>query len=214
MARSNFWRNRLFPANRRCRCREGSSMRARCNSGGFRARFLVDHRALCARVRKGIRAFLRAAGCKPGQFRFFGESGSAVLPDLPEAGRPPAEAGRRSDHGRQPAFRPRSIPSFRIGLVPVFVDVDIPTYNIEVAQIGSGAFTANPGRYGGAHPGQSVRSGRGEAFAKQHNLWLVEDCCDAVGSTFGAAWRERSGIWRRPVSIPRITSRWARAAPC
>ena len=37
----------------------------------------------------------------------------------------------------------------------------------------------------GAHARQSVRSGRRHAPSPQrHDLWLIEDCCDAVGSTY------------------------------
>ena len=52
------------------------------------------------------------------------------------------------------------------------------------------------------------------AFADEHDLWLVEDCCDAVGATTAAATSARSATWRRRASTPPTTSRWARAAAC
>ena len=52
-------------------------------------------------------------------------------------------------------------------------------------------------------------------FAADHDLWLVEDCCDALGRPTGAAARwAPSATWRRSASTPPTTSRWARAAPC
>ena len=53
------------------------------------------------------------------------------------------------------------------------------------------------------------------AFARQHGLWLIEDCCDAVGSTYRRPARSaRSATCATSASIPRTTSRWAKAAAC
>ncbi len=53
------------------------------------------------------------------------------------------------------------------------------------------------------------------AFAKKHNLWLIEDCCDALGSTWkGRAGRHLRRYRHASVFIPRTTSPWARAARC
>ena len=48
-------------------------------------------------------------------------------------------------------------PIFQNGLVPVFVDVAVPTYNVDVTSTGSGALLTHARGHAGAHSGQSVR---------------------------------------------------------
>ena len=68
-------------------------------------------------------------------------------------------------------------------LVPVSLDVDIPTYNISVSQLEE-ALSPRTRAIMVAHTlGNPFDLGVVQAFAQRHNLWLVEDCCDAVGST-------------------------------
>ncbi len=70
------------------------------------------------------------------------------------------------------------------GLVPVFVDVDIPTYNINVDQLDD-ALSSKTRAIMIAHTlGNPFQLDRVSEFAKRHNLWLIEDCCDALGSEF------------------------------
>ncbi|MFQ5509657.1 MAG: lipopolysaccharide biosynthesis protein RfbH [Leptospirillia bacterium] len=75
-------------------------------------------------------------------------------------------------------------PIIQHGCVPVFVDVSLPTYNIDVDQLEA----ARSGRTRAivlAHTlGNPFDLDTLEAFAKAHNLWLIEDCCDALGSTY------------------------------
>jgi len=69
-------------------------------------------------------------------------------------------------------------------LVPVFVDVCIPTYNIDVTQL-EGALSNRTRAIMIAHAlGNPFDLDAVTAFAAKHNLWLIEDCCDAVGSTY------------------------------
>ena len=69
-------------------------------------------------------------------------------------------------------------------LVPVFLDVDIPTYNVDVTQLDA-ALSPRTKAIVIAHTlGNPFNLDAVTAFAKKHNLWLVEDCCDAVGSTW------------------------------
>ena len=70
-------------------------------------------------------------------------------------------------------------PILQNGLVPVFVDVHVPTYNIDVTPARSRAVAADAGDHARPHAGQSVRPGAVTAFAERHDLWLIEDCCDA-----------------------------------
>jgi len=69
-------------------------------------------------------------------------------------------------------------------LVPVFLDVDIPTYNISVSQLES-ALSPRTRAIMVAHTlGNPFDLAAVQSFVTKHNLWLVEDCCDAVGSTY------------------------------
>ena len=75
-------------------------------------------------------------------------------------------------------------PIIQNGLVPVFVDVQVPTYDVDVAQLES-AFSERTRAVVLAHTlGNPFDIDAVMAFANQHNLWVIEDCCDAVGSTY------------------------------
>lgn len=75
-------------------------------------------------------------------------------------------------------------PIFQNGLVPVFVDVDLPSYGINIEQMHA-ALSPRTRAIIVAHPlGNPYDIGAVAAFAKQHDLFLIEDCCDAVGATF------------------------------
>jgi CDP-6-deoxy-D-xylo-4-hexulose-3-dehydrase len=75
-------------------------------------------------------------------------------------------------------------PIFQNGLVPVFVDVDIPTYNLDVNRL-EAARSSKTRAVMIAHTlGNPFNLEAVSAFCKQHNLWLIEDCCDAVGATY------------------------------
>ncbi len=68
--------------------------------------------------------------------------------------------------------------------MPVFVDVDIPTYNIDVAML-EDALSERTRAIMVAHTlGNPFDLDAVTAFAREHDLWLVEDCCDALGSTY------------------------------
>ncbi|MBI3823363.1 MAG: lipopolysaccharide biosynthesis protein RfbH [Planctomycetes bacterium] len=69
-------------------------------------------------------------------------------------------------------------------LVPVFLDVKIPTYNVDVDQL-EAALSPKSKAIMIAHTlGNPYDLGRVHAFAEKHGLWLIEDCCDAAGSTY------------------------------
>jgi len=76
-------------------------------------------------------------------------------------------------------------PIIQNGLVPVFVDVDIPTYNLDVRQLEE-AWSPRTRAIMLAHTlGNPFDVAAVTRFAQKHDLWLVEDTCDAVGSTYG-----------------------------
>ena len=75
-------------------------------------------------------------------------------------------------------------PILQNNLVPVFVDVQIPTFNVDVGYLES-ALSSRTRAVIFAHTlGNPFDLDTVVAFAKKHGLWLIEDCCDAVGSTY------------------------------
>lgn len=75
-------------------------------------------------------------------------------------------------------------PILQFGAVPVFVDVDIPTYNIDPAKI-EAAISSKTKAIMLAHTlGNPYNLEVISALCKKYKLWLVEDCCDALGSTY------------------------------
>ncbi len=76
-------------------------------------------------------------------------------------------------------------PIFQNGLVPVFVDAHLPTYNIDVTQI-EAAIGPRTRAIMAAHTlGNPFDVGEVMRIAKKHDLWVIEDTCDAVGAEFG-----------------------------
>lgn len=75
-------------------------------------------------------------------------------------------------------------PIVQNNLVPVFLDVEVPTYNIDVKCLEQ-ALSPKTKAIMLAHTlGNPFDLATINAFAKQHNLWLIEDCCDAVGAQY------------------------------
>ncbi|MBA3024401.1 MAG: lipopolysaccharide biosynthesis protein RfbH [Gammaproteobacteria bacterium] len=75
-------------------------------------------------------------------------------------------------------------PILQFGAVPVFVDVQLGTYNIDPAKI-EAAITPKTKAIMLAHTlGNPYDLDTITALAKKHKLWLIEDCCDALGSTY------------------------------
>lgn len=75
-------------------------------------------------------------------------------------------------------------PIIQYGAVPVFVDVTIPQYNIDVAVLEE-ALSAHTKAVMIAHTlGNPFDLKAVSAFCNEHNLWLIEDNCDALGSTY------------------------------
>ena len=75
-------------------------------------------------------------------------------------------------------------PILQFGAVPVFVDVDRLTHNIDAEKIGA-AISPKTKAIMLAHSlGNPFNLDVVTALCKKYNLWLVEDCCDALGSTY------------------------------
>ena len=75
-------------------------------------------------------------------------------------------------------------PISQTGAVPVFVDIELGTYNIDASKI-EAAIGAKTKAIVLAHTlGNPFNLDIVLGLCKKHDLWLVEDCCDALGSTY------------------------------
>lgn len=75
-------------------------------------------------------------------------------------------------------------PIIQYGAVPVFVDVTIPQYNIDVNKLEE-AFSSKTKAVMLAHTlGNPFDLKEVKDFCDKHNLWLIEDNCDALGSIY------------------------------
>ena len=87
-------------------------------------------------------------------------------------------------------------PILQYGAVPVFVDVTIPQYNIDVNQLEE-ALSDKTKAVMIAHTlGNPFDLKAVKAFCDKHNLWLVEDNCDALGTKYTIDGETRfTGTW-------------------
>ena len=94
-------------------------------------------------------------------------------------------------------------PIFQNRLVPVFIDVTLPTYEIDVTQLEAARSDRTRAVMIAHTLGNVFDVDAVVAFCKKYNLWLVEECCDALGSTykgqhvgtFGEAKRVEMGVF-------------------
>jgi CDP-6-deoxy-D-xylo-4-hexulose-3-dehydrase len=75
-------------------------------------------------------------------------------------------------------------PIVQNGLVPVFVDISLPTYNVDVSQLEQACSDRTKAVMLAHTLGNPCDLEGVVRFAKDHQLWLIEDCCDALGSTY------------------------------
>jgi CDP-6-deoxy-D-xylo-4-hexulose-3-dehydrase len=75
-------------------------------------------------------------------------------------------------------------PALQNGLIPVFVDVDIPTYNIDPTRIEMAVGEKTRAIMVAHTLGNPFALDEVMRVAEKYNLWVVEDCCDALGATY------------------------------
>lgn len=97
------------------------------------------------------------------------------------------------------AFPTTVAPIIQYGAIPVFVDVTLPTYNIDVTQLEAALSEKTKAvmiahTLGNPFDLQSVK-----AFCDKHDLWLIEDNCDALGTTY-----LHNGEWKAAGTIGHI----------
>ena len=82
-------------------------------------------------------------------------------------------------------------PAIQYGAVPVFVDITIPQYDIDVSSLEE-AFSSKTKAVMIAHTlGNPFDLAAVKAFCDKHQLWLVEDNCDALGSRYTIDGKEK-----------------------
>lgn len=82
-------------------------------------------------------------------------------------------------------------PILQYGVVPVFLDVTLPSYNIDVTQL-SAALSKKTKAVMVAHTlGNPFNVQAVKEFCDQHHLWLIEDNCDSLGSRY-----QLNGKWK------------------
>ena len=82
-------------------------------------------------------------------------------------------------------------PIVQYGAVPMFVDITIPQYNIDVTQLEK-AYSPQTKAVMIAHTmGNPFDLQTVRAFCRKHNLWLVEDNCDALGAVYNIDGKNR-----------------------
>ena len=94
------------------------------------------------------------------------------------------------------AFPTTVAPILQYGAVPVFVDVSIPQYNIDINRL-EGAYSGKIKAVMLAHTlGNPFDIAAVKAFCDEHDLWLIEDNCDALGSEYTIKGEtEFTGTW-------------------
>ena len=75
-------------------------------------------------------------------------------------------------------------PIIQNGCIPVFIDVDIPTYNADVSMLEAARSDKTRAVMFAHTLGNPFDLGAVKAFCDKHDLWLIEDCCDALGATY------------------------------
>lgn len=82
------------------------------------------------------------------------------------------------------AFPTTVNPILQNQLVPVFVDVAIPTYNVDATQLHAARSDKTRAVVLAHTLGNPFDLDAVTAFARRYNLWLIEDCCDAIGALY------------------------------
>ena len=75
-------------------------------------------------------------------------------------------------------------PIIQYGLIPVFVDVDIPTYNIDIEMMKKAVSEKTRCIFLAHTLGNPFNLDAVMEFAKEKNLWVIEDNCDSFGSKY------------------------------
>ncbi len=75
-------------------------------------------------------------------------------------------------------------PIIQYGAVPVFVDIDIPSYNIDISILDDALSNKSKAVFLAHTLGNPFNLREIKDFCEKHNLWLIEDNCDSLGSRY------------------------------
>lgn len=75
-------------------------------------------------------------------------------------------------------------PIFQYGAIPVFLDVNIPSYNMDITKLSEALSDKTKAVFIAHTLGNPFDLETIKKFCDEHNLWLIEDNCDAMGSTY------------------------------
>lgn len=75
-------------------------------------------------------------------------------------------------------------PILQYGAVPVFVDIDLATHNIDASKLEAAISTKTKAIMLAHSLGNPFDIAAVKAICRKYNLWLIEDCCDALGATY------------------------------
>lgn len=82
------------------------------------------------------------------------------------------------------AFPTTVTPIIQHGVIPVFVDIKIPYYNIDVTKLEDALSEKTKAVFIAHTLGNPFNLKEVKAFCDEHNLWLIEDNCDALGAEY------------------------------
>lgn len=87
-------------------------------------------------------------------------------------------------------------PIIQYGAVPVFIDVTVPQYNVDVTQLEKALSNKTKAVMIAHTLGNPFDLKTVKEFCEQHNLWLIEDNCDALGSKYSIGEEVKyTGTW-------------------
>lgn len=87
-------------------------------------------------------------------------------------------------------------PALQYGAVPVFVDVTLPQYNIDINMLEAARSNKTKAVMIAHTLGNPFNLSAVKAFCEKHQLWLVEDNCDALGTTYTINGKTKyTGTW-------------------
>ena len=75
-------------------------------------------------------------------------------------------------------------PIIQNGCIPVFIDAHVPTYNADVSMLEEARSDKTRAVMFAHTLGNPFNLSAVKAFCDKHDLWLIEDCCDALGATY------------------------------
>ena len=95
-------------------------------------------------------------------------------------------------------------PALQYGLIPVFVDVDLQTFNIDAEQIEAAVSDKTRAIILAHTLGNAFNIDEVMRVARKYDLWVIEDCCDALGTTYAPALQVSDYKGKDiPIGVPR-----------